>query len=50
MNEQRFVVTDHVWQRLEPRLPGKASDAGATAKDSKVRIADLGAWCKEWPL
>ena len=36
MNEQRFVVTNEVWQRLEPRLPGKASDAGATAKDNRL--------------
>ncbi|SHL74110.1 Putative transposase of IS4/5 family [Roseovarius marisflavi] len=33
MNEQRFVVTDVLWRRLEPHFPGKASDAGATAKD-----------------
>jgi len=36
MNEQRFVVTDCVWQRLEPHLPGKASDAGTTAKDNRL--------------
>jgi transposase len=36
MNEQRFVVTDRVWQRLEPHLRGKASDAGATAKDNRL--------------
>jgi len=36
MNEQRFVVTDRVWQRLEPHLAGKASDAGATAKDNRL--------------
>ena len=36
MNEQRFVVTDQVWQRLEVYLPGKASDAGATAKDNRL--------------
>ena len=36
MNEQRFVVTDPEWQRLEPHLPGKASDVGATAKDSRM--------------
>jgi len=36
MNEQRFVVTDPLWQRLEPHLPGKASDAGATAKDNRL--------------
>ncbi|SEL47667.1 Transposase [Roseovarius azorensis] len=36
MNEQRFVVTDQVWQRLEPHLPGKTSDAGVTAKDNRL--------------
>ena len=36
MNEQRFVVTDRVWERLEPHLRGKASDAGATAKDNRL--------------
>ena len=29
MNERRFVVTDHLWQRPEPYLPGKASGEGA---------------------
>ena len=36
MNEQRFVMTDQVWQRLEPHLPRKASDVGATAKDNRL--------------
>ena len=36
MNEQRFVVSDILWQRLEPHLPGKVSDAGATAKDTRM--------------
>ena len=36
MNEQRFVVSDALWQRLEPHLPGKISDAGATAKDNRL--------------
>ncbi len=36
MNEQRFVVSDILWQRLEPHLPGKVSDAGATAKDNRM--------------
>ncbi|WP_107496450.1 IS5 family transposase [Thalassobius sp. I31.1] len=36
MNEQRFVVSDILWQRLEPHLPGKVSDAGATAKDNRL--------------
>ena len=36
MNDQRFVVTDSFWKRLEVHLPGKASDAGATAKDNRL--------------
>ena len=36
MNEQRFVVSDVLWQRLEPHLPGKVSDAGATARDNRL--------------
>ena len=36
MDEQRFVVTDRVWQRLEAHLPGKIGDAGATAKDNRL--------------
>ena len=36
MNEQWFVVSDVLWQRLEPYLPGKASDAGAKAKDNRL--------------
>jgi hypothetical protein len=36
MNEQRFVVSDNLWQRLEPHLPGKACDAEATAKDNPM--------------
>ena len=36
MNEQRFVVSDVLWQRLKSYLPGKLSDAGATAKDNRL--------------
>ena len=36
MDEQRFVVSDILWQRLEPHLPGKVSDAGVTAKDNRL--------------
>ena len=36
MNEQRFVVSDILWQRLEPYLPGKVSDAGVTAKNNRM--------------
>ena len=36
MDEQRFVVTDGVWARLEPHLSGKKSDSGVTAKDNRL--------------
>jgi transposase len=36
MNEQRFVVSDVLWQRVKSHLPGKVSDAGATAKDNRL--------------
>lgn len=36
MDEQRFVVSDVLWQRLEPHLPGKTSDCGVTAKDNRL--------------
>ena len=36
MDEQRFVVSEGVWARLEPHLPGKKSDSGATAKDNRL--------------
>ena len=36
MNEERFVVSDMLWRRLEPHLPGKISDAGATAKHNRL--------------
>ena len=54
MNEQRFVVSDVLWQRLKSHLPGKVSDAGATAKDNRlfleavlwrVRTGSRGAIC-----
>jgi len=36
MIEDRFVVSDGLWMRLEPYLPGKASDSGVTAKDNRL--------------
>ena len=36
MNEQRFVVTDELWEKLEPLLPGKATDSGVTAQDNRL--------------
>ena len=36
MNEERVVASDMLWRRLEPQLPSKISDAGATAKDNRL--------------
>lgn len=36
MNEARFVISDEVWERLAPHLPGKSSDRGVTAKDNRL--------------
>ncbi len=36
MDGQRFVVTDGVWARLEPHLPGKEIDSGLTGKDNRL--------------
>ena len=41
MNEGRFVVSDMLWRQLEPHLPGKISDAGATAMDNRFLEAVL---------
>jgi transposase len=52
MNVLRFVVSDILWQLLEPHLPGKVSDAGVTAKDSRMfleavfwRVRTGSTWC-----
>ena len=36
MIEDRFVVCDNLWVRLEPQLPGKASDSGVTARNNRL--------------
>lgn len=36
MDEQRLVLTNRVWERLAPLLPGKASDSGVTAGDNRL--------------
>jgi putative transposase len=35
MDEVRLVLTDRQWSLIEPHLPGKANDPGATAKDNR---------------
>ena len=35
MNEDRTVLTDAMWARIEHILPGKAADPGVTAADNR---------------
>ena len=35
---RRYGLRDEQWERLEHRLPGKESDLGATAKDSRLFV------------
>ena len=35
MNPDRTVLTDAMWARVEPILPGKATDPGVTAADNR---------------
>ncbi len=35
MNADRTVLTDAMWARIEPMLPGRATDPGATAADNR---------------
>ena len=36
LEQSRFVVSDAVWEKVAPLLPGKASDPGATARDNRL--------------
>jgi transposase len=36
LERSRFIVSDAAWEKIAPLLPGKASDPGATAKDSRL--------------
>ena len=48
MNEQRFVVSDILWQRLEPHLPGKVRDAGVTAKNNRMFLEAVFRRFRQW--
>ena len=43
MNADRTVLTDAMWARIEPMLPGKATDPGATAADNR-RFVEAVLW------
>ena len=36
MNTDRTVLTDAMWARVEPIVPGKATDPGVTAADNRL--------------
>jgi len=38
MDEPRFVVSDEVWARMAPLLPGKEGDSGATGRDNRMFV------------
>lgn len=41
MDEQRFVLTDNIWARLESHLPGKKSDSSATARKLRLSLSTI---------
>ena len=36
LDRSRFVLSDAVWEKVAPLLPGKATDPGATGKDNRL--------------
>ena len=36
LERSRFVVSEAVWEKVAPLLPGKPSDPGATARDNRL--------------
>ncbi len=47
MNEARFVMSDTVWERFAPHLPGKSSDRGVTAQDNRLFLEAV-FWRAHW--
>lgn len=36
MDLDRLVITDELWAKISPHLPGKATDCGVTAADNRL--------------
>ena len=36
MDEERFVISDELWVKIAPLLPGKSGDRGATGRDNRL--------------
>ena len=43
MNEDRLVVSDELWEKIAPLLPGKAGDPGTTGRDNR-RFVEAVLW------
>ena len=43
MNPDRTALTDAMWARIEPMLPGKATDPGVSAADNR-RFLEAALW------
>ncbi len=41
MNQDRFVMSDTVWERIAPHLPGKSTDCGVTAADNRMFLESV---------
>ena len=41
MDDQRLVISDGLWERMDPLLPGKVTDRGVTAKDNRLFLEAL---------
>lgn len=35
---RRYALRDDQWERIEPLLPGRASDSGVTARDNRLFV------------
>ena len=35
MDEDRFVISDELWEQMWPLLPGKVGDPGARGRDTR---------------
>lgn len=38
MNPERFLLTDQIWSRISPLLPGKAGDPGRTGVNNRLFV------------
>lgn len=41
MNQDRFVMSDTIWERIAPHLPGKSTDCGVTAADNRMFLESV---------